>query len=175
MYWVRASRILRGLRRTLPKSLSPGGSVPGSERIARPSALRSQYGHLAVQPVSKSRVWGVNSFAQLPAFGGKVRKEIAQQCGRRAPEASRFEKGTNAGLCLVAPDPDPALTGASAGVVRQPVAAGVLKALVRNTAELLVELFVAGVGEHPRGPGAAAVVAKYTRGFAGKYAQGSGF
>ena len=88
---------------------------------------------------------------------------------------SLFERGTNSGLWLVAPDPDPALTGPSAGVVRQPVDAGVPKALVRNSAELMGGLLVAGVGEHPSGPEAAAVVAKYARGFSGKYAQGSGF
>ena len=31
-----------------------------------------QYGHLPAQPDDKSRVWGVNSFAALPIFGGEL-------------------------------------------------------------------------------------------------------
>ena len=46
----------------------------------------------------------------FPAFGGKVREEIAGQSGYRAPEVSVNEKGTNSGLWAVASDPGAALT-----------------------------------------------------------------
>ena len=71
---------------------------------------------MPAQPGDKSRVWGVDSFAQLPASSGKVSKEIAQQCGYGVPEASLFEGGTNSGLRLVATVPGAALTAPCAGV-----------------------------------------------------------
>ena len=83
----------------------------------------------------------MNSFAQLPASGGRVSKEIARQCCYRAPEAPFFEKGTNSGLWLAASDPAAALTAPSSGVVKRPVEAGARTAPERENAELLGKLF----------------------------------
>ena len=65
---------------------------------------------ISAQPDDKSRVWGVNSFAALPAFGGKFDEAVAQQCGRRMPAASRNVKGTHSGLRLAVVDPDATAT-----------------------------------------------------------------
>ena len=121
----RVSRMLRGLRPTPPGGERPRDAAPGFEKIARPGAFDLQYSHLLAHPGDTSREWGVDSFAQLPAPGSKVCKEIAQRREYRAPEVSLFGKGTNSGLWLVATDPDAALTVPSAGVVRQPVGTGV--------------------------------------------------
>ena len=73
---------------------------------------------------------------------------------------SLFERGTNSGLWLVAPDPDAALTVPSSGVATQPVGTGVHEALVRNNAVLLGKLTLVRLGECSSGPEAAAVVTK---------------
>ena len=54
---------------------------PGFEKVASPDAFDAQCGHLPAQPGDKSRVLGVNSFAQSPAFGGNARKDISHECG----------------------------------------------------------------------------------------------
>ena len=89
-------------------------------------------GHL---PGDKSLVCRVNSFAQLPAFGGKVGK-IALQRGYRAPEVPPFEKGANSGPRLAATDPGAALTVPGAGDVEQPGGTGDSVAPVRKNAEV---------------------------------------
>ena len=57
-----------------------------------------------------ARVWGVNSLAALPMFGGAFREDVAQQFGYRAPASSRQESGIHSGLRLAAVDPDAAVS-----------------------------------------------------------------
>ena len=90
--WARVSRVLLGFLPTPPEDMAAGEAVPGFEMFACPGAFDLQYCHLPAQPDDKPSAWGVRSFAQSPAFGGKVRKEIAQRRGRRVPEMSPFEK-----------------------------------------------------------------------------------
>ena len=86
--WVRVSRMLRGLRPAPPEDESASEAAPGLD----PGAFDQQYSHLPAQLSDKSRTWGVNSFAHMPATGGEARKGIAQQRGYRAPEAPLFGK-----------------------------------------------------------------------------------
>ena len=169
--WFRVSRTLCGLRPTPPEDKSAGGL----EKIARPAAFDVQYGHLLVQPGDTSRLLGVKSFQQFPAFGGEVPEEIAQQSGYRVPEASPFEEGTNSRLRFAASDPDAALTVPSASIVKQPVGTGVQEALVRNNAELLRKLPVAHIGDCSSDPDAAVAVAKNACVYCAKYEKGFGF
>ena len=71
----------------------PPGARRGFDKIVEVEAFDEQYGMLPAQPDDKSRVWGVNSFAVLPMFGGQFSENVAQQCGFRMPAASFQEKG----------------------------------------------------------------------------------
>ena len=126
--WQRVSRMLCHLRPTPPENKSPGDTVPGFEKVIDPVAIGAQYGMMPVQPDDKSRFWGANSFAQLPAFGGKVRRGVAQRPGYRAPEVSQFEKGTDSGPRSIETDPGADLTG--------PGAWGCLKLTVKQVPQL---------------------------------------
>ena len=75
--WRRVSRMLFGLRLTPPGAESPSETAPGFKKVVGPAAFDAQYALLPPQPGNKSRVWGVDSFAQLPEPGGKVRRGIA--------------------------------------------------------------------------------------------------
>ena len=98
--------------------------------------------------------------AQLPAFGGKLRSGIAQQCGHRAPEVSPCEKGTNSGLRLAASDPGSALTVPGSGAAKQSGPKGDAAAPVKKSAALLGKLCVVRPAECSIGPEAVAVVSK---------------
>ena len=113
--WRSVSRMPCGLRPIPPADKSLGGAAPGFEEVADSKAFGAQYGHFPVLPDDKSRVCGVNSFAQLPAFVGRARKEIAQQFSYRAPGVFLFEKGTDSGQWLAASDPDAALAVPGSG------------------------------------------------------------
>ena len=139
--------MLCGSRPIPPAETSPGETVPGFEKVVDPEALDVQYGHFPVQPDDKSHVWGVNSPAQLPAFGGKVRSEIAQQCGYRAPEVSMYEEGTNSGLRLLVSDPGAALTGPGSGTAKQSSATDDSVDPVKKNAELLGKLLAVRLGD----------------------------
>ena len=85
--WQRVSRTLCGLRPISRRISPPARPRSVSRKWRAHGAFVAQFGHLPAQPGDKSRVWGLNSIAQRPAFRGKVRKEIDQQCGFRAHEA----------------------------------------------------------------------------------------
>ena len=71
--WDRVSRTPRGLRPAPPEDRSADDAVPGFEKITLSGAFGLQHGQLPAQPGDKTRIRGVNSFAQMPAPGGKVR------------------------------------------------------------------------------------------------------
>ena len=70
--WLRVSRMLCGLAPILPAYKSAGETVAGLENAVSPKEFDGQYGKAPVQPDDMSRLWGVNSAARLPAFGGEV-------------------------------------------------------------------------------------------------------
>ena len=107
--------MLCGLRPTPPEDKCLGETAPGFEKVVDFVVSDAQSGMLPVQPEDKTRVWGVVLFSQQLAPGGKVRREIAEQCGRRDPGAPLYGKGANSGLRLVATDPDAALTALGSG------------------------------------------------------------
>ena len=82
----------------------------GFDNLAHAEAFERLHGWIPAHPGDKSRVWGVNSFAALPVFGGKFDEEGAQQCGYRAPAASCKEKGAHSGFWLAVVDPDAVVT-----------------------------------------------------------------
>ena len=92
-------RILRGLApyAQVDKEV-PTDTRRGFEKIAEHVASERLHGLSPVQPADKSRVWGVNSFAAAPVFGGLLREEVAQQCGFRALASSFQVKGKHSGL-----------------------------------------------------------------------------
>ena len=69
--WSKAPSMLRGL---LPNAQEdkkfPTDSRRGFQKIAEPEAFDCLHALLPVQPGDKFRVWGVNSFAISPMFGG---------------------------------------------------------------------------------------------------------
>ena len=71
--WVRVSCMLCGSRPTPPGDMSAGDAAPQREKIARPGTFDAQYGRRPARSGDEYRAWGVNSFAQLPAFGGEAR------------------------------------------------------------------------------------------------------
>ena len=102
-----------------------------------PGAFDDQFGRLPAQPDDKSRVWGANSLVRLPAFGGEVRVELAQQCDYRAPEVAEYETGNRSCVWLAAPDPDAAVTAPGAGAGHGPEANSGSTPLARKNAESL--------------------------------------
>ena len=108
--WRKASRMLRGLMPSTKKAESPLKGRIGFGDLEDTGAFVRLRGLVPVQPDDKSRVWGVNSFAASPAFGGAFNKDVAQQSGYPMPASSRQEKGTHSGLRLAAVDPDAPVT-----------------------------------------------------------------
>ena len=103
--WLRASRMLCGLAPTLTAGKSAGDTVPVFKKVVNPTAFDGQYGDVSAQPGDRSRVWGVDSFVRLPAFGGEGRVELGRQFGCRAPKVARCKKGTHSGAWLPAAEP----------------------------------------------------------------------
>ena len=158
-----------------PRRISPPGeTVLGFEKKVGPDAFDVHYGHLPPQRDDKSRVRGANSFALLPAFVGTVRAEIAQQRDYRVPEVSLFEKGTNAGLRLVASDLDAALTVPGSGTAVQSGETVDSAARAKKHAESSGKLFAVRLGECSSDPEAATVVAKNARLYPARYELESG-
>ena len=88
--WWEVSCMLHGW---VPSGQEDGKSTMdtrrGFEKIAELEAFDSQHAMLTGQPDDKSPVWGVNSFAMSPMFGGAFREDAAQRCGYRTPASSR--------------------------------------------------------------------------------------
>ena len=140
--WEKVSCALRGLPPSVAADRKgPLDSPRGFEKIAEAKALDSLHGLLLAQPGDKSRVWGANSFALLPTFGGMFSENVAQQSGLRMPAASFQEKGNHSGLWLAVVDPDAAAT--APGVVKQAKdeAGGRASSSARNNAGILGKLF----------------------------------
>ena len=77
---------LQGLSPVTPPSKLP--SEPRQsilEPTANPSQYGEAYGKMPLQPDGVSRVWGANSFAQVPAHGGVFAQDAAKQIGFRMP------------------------------------------------------------------------------------------
>ena len=93
------SRLFRGSRPAPPTAqLSDEKSPKGIEAAVNEKVLDRECGPAPARLGDQSRVWGVNSFAVLPVFGGGFDEEVAQQCGFRAPASSRKDKGAHSGL-----------------------------------------------------------------------------
>ena len=118
----------------------------GFAKIVEPKAFDLPRGLLLVEPDDKSRVWGANSFAALPMFGGVFREDVAQQCGFRTPVSSYREKGTYSGLRLAVVDPE--ATTAVPGVVShvKEEAVGLEASSVRANAAISGKLFAKWFG-----------------------------
>ena len=97
--WEKMSCVSRGLP---PASAADKkgllGARRGFDKIVEAKAFDDQYSMLPVQPDDRSRVWGVNSLAVSPAFGGLFRENAPQQFGFCTPAASSQEKGNHSGL-----------------------------------------------------------------------------
>ena len=97
--WRKVSCALRGLVPNAQEDNKfPMDTRRGFRKIAEPKAFDSLHGLLPAQPDDTSRVWGVNSFAALPIFGGASHEDVAQHRGFRMPVSSRWGKGTHLGL-----------------------------------------------------------------------------
>ena len=55
------------------------------EQIVNPDMYVLAKGNIFVQPGGIARAWSVNTFAELPVFGGKFFESAAQQIGYRTP------------------------------------------------------------------------------------------
>ena len=134
--------MLRGLVQNAQDDKTlPMDARRGVEKIAGPKAFDPLYGLLPVQQGDKSRVWGVNSLAALPMFGGVFREDAAQQRGFWTPVSSSQKKGTRSGLWLAVLDPDAtvAVPGAVSRVKEE--AAGLEASSLRANAALSGKLF----------------------------------
>ena len=94
----KVSRMLRTLTLSPKTGKSPLTGRVGFDNLVRGEVFGRLHALIPAQPGDESRVWGVNSFAALPAFGGKFGEEVAQQRGRRMPATSRKENGARSGL-----------------------------------------------------------------------------
>ena len=105
--WNRLSLLLRGFRPRPPPVKVPDDKSPKSlKSVVNEKASDQQYGLASAQPDDKCRVWGVNSLARLPAFGGKATEAAPQQSGYRAPQFVEEEKCAQSGAFLVMSDYD---------------------------------------------------------------------
>ena len=64
-------------------------SPPELEAAAAEEPFDFRRGDVPAQPDDRFRVWGVNSFARVPAFGGQVSEAALQQPGIRMPELAK--------------------------------------------------------------------------------------
>ena len=141
------SRMLCGL---IPASSAdrkgPLDARRGFDKIVEAKAFDEQYGMLPVQPDDKSRVWGANSFAVSPMFGGQFSEKVAQQRGFRMPAASFQEKGNHSGLWLAAVGHEAAATAPGMVSQAKAEAEGRESTSVRTNAGILGKLFVKRFG-----------------------------
>ena len=143
--------MLRGLLpRVQEDEKGPMDTRRGFEKIAQHEAFEEQYAHLPVQPGDKFRVWGVNSFALLPMFGGAFREDVVQQCGLRTPVSTSRERHTRSGLWLTVVDPDATVTAPGFASHAKEEAACVEALAAHSDAVILGKLFVKWFGNCTR-------------------------
>ena len=175
--WCKLSRIMRGLAPCEQEEgeKSAQGARRGFEKIVQEQAPDDLRGMLPVQPGDKSRVWGVNSFATLPMFGGVFREDAAQKCGFRTPVSSRRGVGTHSGLWLTAVDPDAAATAPGVAPHVKGEAAGVEASTVCANAVISGKLSVKWPGNCANTSKETQVLVENALEYAGRYALEAGF
>ena len=83
---VRESRCLEAVADRLEAVAAVREKSPkGWEAVVGAKVFDEQRGLAQAQPDDRGRVWGVNTFARLPAIGGKVSDAAAEQSGYRIP------------------------------------------------------------------------------------------
>ena len=104
-------RLLRGMPPAPPpERVSDEESPKCSEAVVNAEMFEKQYGVAPAQPGDYSRIWGFNSLAHLPAFGGKVSEAAAEQSGYRMPQCVKKEKCGQSGVRFAASDYDASFT-----------------------------------------------------------------
>ena len=145
------------------------------EKIAHPVAFEELFAHMPVQPDDKSRVWGVNSFALLPMFGGAFREDVAQQCGARAPVSPYREERTHLGLWLteVGPGATVAVPGFASHAKEE--RAGTEASTAHKNAAISGKLFAKWFGNCTHSGEETQVLVDNALGYANRYALEAGF
>ena len=168
--------MLRGLLPSAQEDKKcPMDTRRGFEKVAQHEAFDEQYAHPPVQPGDKSRVWGVNSFALLPMFGGAFREDVAQQRGFRTPVPPSREKRTRSGLGLTVVDPDATATVPDFASRAKEEAAGVEASTAHSNAVILGKLFAKWVGNCTRAGKETQGLVDNALGYAGRCALEAGF
>ena len=85
----------------------------GVEPVVNETMLDKLHSVAPAGPGGRNRVRGVNSFARLPAFGGKSPQTASDQTGYRAPQSVKREKCVQSGMALVMSDYEASLTTSS--------------------------------------------------------------
>ena len=132
-------------------------------------------GVIPFQPDDRSHVWGVNSFAALPMFGGMFCEDVAQQRGYRMPVAYRQETGARSGLCVAAVDPDATVTAPAVASYEREEAAGGASSEASKNADVLGKVFVKRLGDCAEGPDDTQVCVENAKGYAERFALEAGF
>ena len=68
------------------------------EPVVNPERYEGKCENAPFQPHGKSRVWGFNSFARLPASGGEFSPRATLQIGHRTPRPKVFDVALNSVL-----------------------------------------------------------------------------
>ena len=151
-HWWKASRMLRALTPSSKTERSPLTGRVGLDNLAHEAAFERLHALIPAQPGGKSRVWGANSFAALPVFGGEFDEEVARQRGYRTPASSRKEKGAHSGLWLAVVGPYATAAvpgGASVGKV---VDADLGASGASRNADILGKVYAECLGDCSRSP-----------------------
>ena len=121
------------------------------------------------------RVRWANSFVGLPAFGGKVRVGLAQQCGYCAPEVTQYKQGNHSSALLATAYPATAATAPGSGARRGPEANDAPTPLACKNADSLGKLSVKRFGECALDSDKLQSVAQHASGYSERYWLEPGF
>ena len=167
--------MLRALEPSSMEARSPLRGRIGLGDLVDKDVFERLRGVVPAQPGDKSRVWGVNSFAELPMFAGVFCEDVSQLCGYRAPASSRQESGTRSGPLLAIVDPDASVTAPGGASYVKEGAAGGASSEVSKHADISGKVFVKRFGFWAAGPNGMQVLVENATGCADMYALGAGF
>ena len=98
----RMAWILPGLNPVPPARKSPSEPRQSNPQpVVSPERFERSYGYAPLQPDGASRVWGVNSSAQLAVRGGAFSQDAAQQIGYHMPRLKGLGAALNSSLWAV--------------------------------------------------------------------------
>ena len=160
---------------TPSEKVSDEKSLNGLEAAVNETVLDRRHGLAPAQPDDHSRVWGVNSFARLPAFCGKAPETAAQLSGFRMPHSVKEEKCAQSDVSMAMSDYGASLT--VPGAQKADVLPGGKKRMSRVEADAVALGMPSKpwFAERTHEADASQVLAESTLGHTGSFELGRGF